>query len=286
MNRALGLFEELDHLPGQAVAYARLAPAYAEAYNLGPALRCDRKALSLFTQLDDRTRMGYTQHGLGETYMLLGAYDQAIEQFDKSLELYRRQGNKQNEANVLAPYATALNGLGQTDAAEKYYRLAIARQKDFQLSFCLCFSLLDWGTFQLEQGWLAEAEITFDEALDLNRNNKYLRLTSLTKLAAVYLAQGQRDKEAFTLADTVWREIEPTEGAGLPFPLDTMYECYSVFQAHRDERAEAVLRLAGDVLKRTASEIEDPEMRTSFLKNVSVNRTILQLIEKNSVRDK
>ena len=109
--------------------------------------------------MDNRTRIGYTQHGLGETYMLLGAYAQAIEYFDKSLVHYRRQGSKQNEANVLAPYATALNGLGQTAAAEKYYRLAITQQKEMQLSFCLSFSLLDWGVFQLEQGWLTEARI-------------------------------------------------------------------------------------------------------------------------------
>ena len=77
------------------------------------------------------------------------------------------------------------------------------------------------------------------------------------------------------LADAVWREIEPNEGAGLPFPLHTMYEIYSVFQACGDSRAEAVLQMAADVMKRTAAEIEDSQMRTSFLNNVAINKTIL-----------
>jgi hypothetical protein len=53
-----------------------------------------------------------------------------------------------------------------------------------------------------------------------------------------------------------------------------MVECYTVFQACGDERAGAALQMAAAVMKRTAVEIEDPEMRASFLNNVPVNRQV------------
>jgi tetratricopeptide (TPR) repeat protein len=166
-----------------------------------------------------------------------------------------------------------MDRLDQTEAAEKQYRVAIAAQKGLKLNFALRYALLDWGDFQLQAGRLAEAEITFDEAITINGDTPHLRLTSQAKQAMVYLAQGRRD-EALALVDKVWQAIEPSGGKGLPFPVNTMYECYSIFQACDDGRAGAALQMAADVLKRTAAEIEDPEMRATFLNNVPVNRQL------------
>jgi hypothetical protein len=142
--------------------------------------------------------------------------------------------------------------------------------------------LLDWGAFQHQQGWLTEAELTFDEAISLNSDIHHMKLTSQAKQAVVYLAQGKH-QTALALADKVWYEIEPHEGAGLPFPLHTMYECYSVFQACSDGRAGAALQMATDVLKRTAAEIEDPEMRALFLNNVPVNQQLQTALQQKPV---
>lgn len=281
LEDALSIFEELAHIPGQALVYTHLAPAYAEGYRLGPALFCDRKALFLYSQLDNRTKLGIGHNNVAETYVLLGAYEQAREHALKSLEISRQQGSKVNEANTLSLYAAILERLGHIEEAEAQYRAAIAAQKALKLNFSLRFSLLDWGTFQRHRGWLTEAELTFDEAIALNNDVDHLRLTSQAKQAVVYLAQGQREKEALALVDGVWQEIEPDKGAGLPFPIHTLYECYSVFQACADDRAQAVLQMAAEVLKQTAVEIEDPEMRTLFLNNVPVNRQLRTALQEN-----
>jgi tetratricopeptide (TPR) repeat protein len=264
--------------------YSRLAPAYAEAYNLGPALICDRQALSLYKQTNNQTRLGVAHHNLAETYVLLGAYEQAKEHTRKSLEISRQQSRKMNEANTLSLYAQIMDRLGQTKAAEKQYRTAIATQKALKVSFSLRFSLIDWGTFQYQQGWLNEAELTFEEAVALNGDTPHLRLTTQAKQALVYLAQGKRE-ESLALADKVWRAIEPSAGKGLPFPINTTYECYSIFQAGDDNRAKAALQMAADILKHTAAEIDDPEMRTSFLNNVPVNRQLRAALQQNSAEE-
>lgn len=279
LKKALAIFEALDHIPGQALAYSRLAPAYAEAYRLGPALFCDRKALALYTQINNRTKLGNAHNNLAETYVLLGAYEQAREHTIKSLEISRRQGNKVSQANTLSLYAVILDKLGHTKEAEKQFRAAITAQKTLKLNFSLRFSLLDWGAFQLAQGWLSEAELTLDEAITLNDDLYHLKLTAQAQQTAVYLAQGNRLDAAWNLADTVWRAIEPNDGAGLPFPIKTMVECYLIFHAYNDGRAKAALHMAADVLKRTAAEIEDAQIRTSFLHNVPINKYLRQALQ-------
>ncbi|MCB0155101.1 MAG: tetratricopeptide repeat protein [Anaerolineae bacterium] len=282
LEKALTIFESLKHLPGQALVYSRLAPAYAEANNLGPALICDRRALSLYQQINNQTRLGSAHHNLAETYVLLGAYEQAKAHTLKSLEIFRQQNRKIYEANTLSLYALIMDRLGHIEAAEKQYPAAIATLKALKASFSLTFSLLDWGMFQYHQGRLDEAELILDEAIILNDDIHHIGLTAQAKQALVYLAQRKREA-ALALADKVWQEIEPTAGKGLPFPVNTIYECYAIFQACGDDRAGAALQLAADVLKRTAAGIDDPAMRTSFLNNVPVNRQLRANLEQDTL---
>lgn len=273
LQEALATFESLGHLPGQASVYSRLAPAYAEAYNLGPALVCDQEALRIYTQINYRTKLSRAHNNLAETLALLGAFAAAKEHALQSLALSRQQNDKVNEANTLTIYAICLERLGQTAEAEKQYRAAITAQKALHLSFALRFALLDWGDFLMRNGRSLEAAVTFAEALAINQDLEHLRLTTQAKLATAYLAQGKPDA-ALALADEVWPAVEPTSGRGLPFPIHTMVECHTVFQACGDERAGDALHMAATVMERTAVAIDDPEMRVSFLNNVPVNRQL------------
>jgi len=214
----------------------------------------------------------------------LGAYQQAREHIQVSMEIGRQQRNKVQEAYVLFRYARVLERLGQREEAERAYRPAITALKKLKFNAELKQALLDWGDFLLRTGRLAEAEITFDEALTINRDVDYLRLTTQAKVAQVYLAQG-KSQAALALADEVWRAIEPTGGSGLSLPIHTMVECHSIFQACGDERAEAALQMAAEVMERTAVGIEDLEMRASFLNNVPVNQRLrAALAEKSSMK--
>jgi tetratricopeptide (TPR) repeat protein len=278
-QRSLALYQSLGNIAGQATAYHFLAATYAEAYNLGPALTSGLEALHLRSQLNNRDRLGNTHLYLGDIYLLLGAYRQAREHNLISLEITRHLGNKVQEAYVLFRYARILERLGQMEEAERTYRPAINSLKRLKFTAELKQALLDWGDFLLQMGRVAEAEISFNEALIINRDVDYLRLTTQAKLAQVYLAQS-KSAAALALADEVWRAIEPTGGSGLPCPIQTMVECYTVFQACGDERAGDTLRMAAAVMERTAVDIDDPEMRASFLNNVPVNRQLQAAIQR------
>ena len=279
LQEALATFESLGHLPGQAAVYSRLAPAYAEAYNLGPALVCDQEALRIYSQINYRTKLSRAHNNLAETLALLGAYLPALDHARKSLALSRQQNDKVNEANTQTVYATCLVRLGQIEEAERQYHAAITAQKALNLSFALRFALLDWGGFLMRNGRSAEAAVTFAEALTINQDLEHLRLTTQAKLAQVYLALG-KSAAALALANEVWQAVEPTGGSGLPFPIHTMVECYTVFQACGDVRAGDALQMAAAVMERTAVAIDDLEMRASFLNNVPVNRQLQAAIQR------
>jgi predicted ATPase/DNA-binding SARP family transcriptional activator len=273
-QQSLSLYQSLGNISGQATAYHFLAAANVEAFNLGPALTSGLEALRLRSQLNNRGRLGNTHLYLADIYLLLGTYEQAREHVLISLEITRQLGNKVQEAYVLFRYARILERLGQMEEAERTYRPAIISLKHLHFTAELKQALLDWGDFLLRTGRLAEAEINFNEALIINRNVDYLRLTTQAKLAQVYLAQNKAPA-ALALADEVWQAVEPTGGRGLPFPIHTLVECYTVFQAHGgDGRAGDALHLAAAVMKRTAVAIEDPKMRASFLNNVPVNQQL------------
>ncbi|MEZ4594814.1 MAG: BTAD domain-containing putative transcriptional regulator [Chloroflexota bacterium] len=278
LQQALALFETLGHLPGQALAYSRLAPAYAEAYNLGQALVCDREALRLYLQINHRVRLSAAHHNLAETYILLGAYELAQEQIFVSLELARQQAVEADELNSLSQYALILDRRNQLEEAEKMYRATMPELKRLKLNFSLRFALLDWATFLLRTGRTAEAKANFEEALALNQDLEHLRLTTQAKLAQTYLALGNL-QTALRLANEVWQAVAPSRGNGLPFPIETIFICYTIFAASDDDRAKVALAMAADVLEKTAVAIQDPAMRLSFLNNVPVNQQLQAMVQ-------
>jgi len=279
LQKASAIFQSLGHLRGQALVYSRLAPAYAEAFRLGPALNCDREALRLYEQVNDVARLCVAHHNLAETYVLLGAYEKADTHAIRSLEMSQQQGLKVDVINTGSLRALIMDRLGQTQEANRQYQMTIADQKALKLNFVLRFSLLEWGDFQLRNKRLVEAEITFDEVIKVNDDLPHMLLTAQVKQAMVYLAQNKYDK-AQSFVQKAWSQLESNHGAGLPFPLNTLYECYLIFQARDDDRAKVALKIALSVLKRTASEIDDPELRALFLNNVPVNKQLQEAVAK------
>ena len=271
---SLTLFKSLGHLPGQALTYDRLAGNYAEKYKLGPALEYGEKALRLYSQLDHRPRLGMVHFILAEIYTLLGVYDRAMKHARFSLQLSRQHASdKFGEARALARCALIEDRRGQTEEAEKSYRTVITALRKLKRNMELSLTLLDWGDFLLRAGRLAEAESSFDEALTLYQDMEHLRITSQAKLALVYLAQGEA-RQALALVDEIWQAIAARRGRGLPFPIDTLFACFTIFQACGDARATESLNQAEEVLKRTVAEIEDQEIREAFLNKVPVNRLL------------
>ncbi len=280
-QKALAIYQSLGDLRGQSSAYSALAPAYAEGNRIGPGLICDREALRLCQLLDDQARLSACHSNLAHTYLLLGAYDVARSHLLQTLELAQAQGDELMIALGSWTYANVLIGLGDEHAAIDYFQRAIELLQTLNKSYFLGDALVGWGSLQRRIGRFAAAEITFKEAIALEKDEEHMRLTALMKLAELYLAQG-RMAESVALADEVWTSSAPTGGRDLPSPIETLFLCHRVFAQAGDARADDALALAAAMLEHTAVEISDPEMREIFLSHELVNRALRATLERHT----
>ena len=58
-------------------------------------------------------------------------------------------------------------------------------------------------------------------------------------------------------------------------PLRIYLTCYHVLRAHEDSRADEVLGNAYYLLQERTAKIDDPDLRRSYLENVSYHREIV-----------
>jgi hypothetical protein len=68
---------------------------------------------------------------------------------------------------------------------------------------------------------------------------------------------------------------------GTEEPFRILLTCYQVLKANHDQRAEAILEDAYNLLQTRAANISDEHLRDCFLSNVAVNQEIVELYEES-----
>jgi hypothetical protein len=68
---------------------------------------------------------------------------------------------------------------------------------------------------------------------------------------------------------------------GTKEPFRILLTCYQVLKANDDQRADAILTDAYNLLQARAANINDVHLRGCFLNNVAVNREIVEAYEKD-----
>ncbi len=108
--------------PRNSDSFFCLAQAYYNSGELKLALREMSHAEQLTSRKDDLMYvynfMGLIQNAIGET-------EQALQQYDRALTLARELGNSDQEATELSNVATIFKGRGQLDQALEYYEKAV-----------------------------------------------------------------------------------------------------------------------------------------------------------------
>ncbi len=121
------------------------------------------------------------------------------------------------------------------------------------------------------------AKRAYEEALLRCRRLKWYRQLADVRagLARVALAQGS-PAEALGHMRAILRQAEgDVKLSGTFHPMRTYFTCYRVLQAVGDAQAYEVLQTMYDLLQASATEIEDEDLRRSYLENVLVNRQIV-----------
>jgi tetratricopeptide (TPR) repeat protein len=277
-RQALEIRRAIGDRTGEGGSLFDLAIAVHDAGDYGQAQRYYSEALALHQATGNRFEEVNVWNSVGILYQELGDLAAAETCFQRGLKLAQEIGDEEGQAYVLSNLGLVMRDLGNLEAAKKTLTDGLALMQAMDNKHQVSFFLSYLSSVSLGAGDLKETLELAQEALNLRRElGQRLRMTDdRATLAATHLAANNLD-QALAYAEQVLDILEKCGGEGPEFPQRDYFICYQVLAAAgQEERAEAALQSAYDLVMARADKITDPALRQSFLEKVRVNREIVE----------
>jgi predicted ATPase len=239
---------------------------------------CFEQAREIFCDIGDSRHEGHVLENLALISDWLGDYEQARQYHEQALERITKVKDLRVKVILLANFGLLFHHLGEDETALEYNQRAIDLAQEIGEPSGEAFAQTNLGHSLLALGRAEEARAAYQHALTQREELGQLQLAQETRagLARVCLAQGEL-AQAGEHAEEIWEYLHYNTLDGVDEPLRAHLTCYRVMEANRDPRAQSVLEMAYEVLHEKASRIGDERLRRSFLENVAVHRTILEI---------
>jgi tetratricopeptide (TPR) repeat protein len=136
-----------------------------------------------------------TMHALGILLDQRGDPERAVELVERSLAVFRKQGDTERVATSLNSLGLIKRGLDDVDGARSLLEESLALRRGLGDEARTASSLSNLGLVAFEQGDVDEAEARFLEALELDRahGNEWGSCAALDNLAAVAIERGEHE---------------------------------------------------------------------------------------------
>lgn len=285
-EQALRIHHEIDEPQYQSATLINLAVCLQHQGKTNQAIRTYEQALEIKRRIGDRRGEGLALSGLGTLWLNLGYYPQAQEHITQALQITQAIGNRRGEVYVLNNLGNVAWLTGQYELAMQSTQKALVLAQELKLPSEEAMVLQNIGQALAAQGqhdkavdYLAQATERFSITEEPSRE-----ASARAELAICRLAQGQVE-QAQALIEQVWEDVQstrtpedPARGLfGSDDPAAVLLACYQVFQAVGHPQAEKARTDARQALLLRAEQIEDEEMRCSYLENVATHRQIMAL---------
>ena len=112
------------------------------------------KGLSLAIQVDNQEQKALLLQALGISYRLMNQPEEAMRNYQESMDINRRLGLKRNLANNFAEMAQVQNTIGKPDAALSDYNQSLQILNDIGMTKEFGDSLVDRGASVSDSGKL------------------------------------------------------------------------------------------------------------------------------------
>jgi tetratricopeptide (TPR) repeat protein len=234
------------------------------------------QGLELCLRTGNRVDEGYAWWAKGETLAELGRYAAAEECFVESVRLFGRVGTLRGEGLSEASRARVAHLVGDDKTSLAHSQRAIEIGRTINSFLVLVNALTPRGD-ALASADEARAAYREVETLCQRMDFPHWGVRARAGLARLALAQGDPEqalRHALAILDRI--RIDPRL-CGTYSPLRVYLACYRVLDTVRDRRAGEVLATAYDLLQAWARQIDDLELRRSFLENVPYHREIHEI---------
>ena len=196
---------------------------------------------------------------LGNVWLEMGCLDRASELHREAREMLRHHGARQFEAQVNCDlgWLHLLSNRSQKARSELVAALDYAEQVgDLRLKARASIRL---GYALEADGLQKDPREQYESGCDLHHRMEqhYYAMNARAGMARIAALQGDYDA-ALDHVVTIWKTIGNKEMDATIETTRTLRTCYTIFDAHRDSRADAVLTMARAQLKRRVLTISDP----------------------------
>jgi serine/threonine protein kinase len=150
------------------------------------------QALSLTIQTDNQESKALVLLAIGISYRLLNKPDDALRNYQESIAINERIGQKRGVAAGLAEMALVQAGSGNSDGALASYQKALKMLREIGMTKEVGDTLMDMGTLLYDRGQTDQALAAFQEALRTQRESgdENFEALCLSNIASVYGSRG------------------------------------------------------------------------------------------------
>ncbi len=172
------------------------------------------RALNLAIELDNQEEKAQILQAVGVAYENLKKPDEALRNFQQSIEINRSLGKKGGVANSLAEIADVQESQGKTEAAVASFKEALDLDREIGAKKNEADTMIDFGVLYESKGQYDKALQLYKESLQMQRDfgNETYQALCLNNIGNVYLAQGKSD-DAITYYQ---QSLQLREKLGIP----------------------------------------------------------------------
>ncbi|MCE7987412.1 MAG: hypothetical protein DYG89_40105 [Caldilinea sp. CFX5] len=279
-QQALTIRKEIGERSGVGASQLNIAQNLSTLGNHSEAEQMMREALRTQQTLNNLWWQAIILNELGILYLTVGNLSEARHSLEHGLAL-KQEGI---EAYLLCNLGQVLRDTGDWLQAEEVLQtgLHLAQvQGDTNLE---AIYLNDLALVSLRRQHFADAIVRAQASLE-----KFLLLqlhlsttSDLAIIATAQLALNRQD-EALAAVRKALQILDDCKGEGPDFPQRDYWMCHQVLHTLGETKlATHALTKAHNLLMQQAHRINSLDMRDSYLKNVSFNRSILQAVEGNN----
>ncbi len=310
---ALDQYRKCDNATGEAHAIRQIALVHLRRNSYNEALEYAQDALALFKGSRDRTGEATTLRYIGDIFFDLGDYEQALMYYEQALGIRREIGHRAREGGALGDIGDVYLFLGDYERSLDLHQqsLAIDIEVDYKYGQTWChhdiglihFNLGDLNAArgELEKSLALAEKIQAQDMIVLSKNDLSLVLRTLggeenleqaARLAHEASIAGEQSSLIF--GQIVGESYQAMAQLGLGNLEDAVRHSHQAVSLLEEHGASEVveeeiffnhsqvlksvelfyLKRSHDEMMRKANRINNPEMRSSFLNRVGINREI------------
>ena len=152
-------------------------------------------ALSLTVEVDNQEEKAKVLHGIGMAYEYLNKFDEALRNFQQSIEINRGLGNKGGIAASTREIANVQASQGKSDAALASYGKALELDREIGAKKSIADTYIDMGVLMEGRGQYDKALQLYKDSLQMQRDlgDQTNQGVCLNNIGNVYLAQNKTD---------------------------------------------------------------------------------------------